>query len=463
MTTMRRVMVLGLDGVSPGLIFNRWADSLPNLSRLAREGLYGPLRSTDPPITVPAWTSMVTGKDPGQIGCYGFRNRRDYSYAPLALADSNQVREPTIWEILSKRRLRSIVLGVPQTYPPKPLRGILVAGFLTPDESCEFTYPAGLKAELDAICGKYLIDVPDFRHVARDQLVGLIKEITRRRFQVIRHFVEYEQWDFFMAVEMGPDRIHHGFWRYIDETHPLFEPNHPYREMVRGYYVFLDSEIGKILELLGPEDSLLVVSDHGARPMMGSVRLNEWLRDKGYLSLKKDFPEQVSWDPSFVDWARTRAWAEGGYYGRIFINVQGREPMGTVAPDDYPRVREELCNELREMQGPDGRPLGNQVMIPEAIYSETKGIPPDIMVYLGGLSFRASSSIGGSLLFDGVNDTGPDDANHDLWGMFILYEPGRRYTRKGQKIEASIFDIAPTILDRLGIDGNHPMKGHPIE
>ncbi|MDY6851491.1 MAG: alkaline phosphatase family protein, partial [Thermodesulfobacteriota bacterium] len=130
----QKVLIIGLDCAEPSLVFHQWRANLPNISGLMAQGLYGPLTSTIPPVTVPAWASMLTGKDPGQLGLYGFRNRRDRSYAPLALASSASLKEKTLDQILSRQRLTSILLGVPLTYPPRPLRGRMVSGPLTPNK-----------------------------------------------------------------------------------------------------------------------------------------------------------------------------------------------------------------------------------------------------------------------------------------------------------------------------------------
>ncbi|MGQ9652900.1 MAG: alkaline phosphatase family protein [Thermodesulfobacteriota bacterium] len=454
-----RVVVIGLDGVPPQLVFHRWRDELHNFSRLMNGGIYGGLRSTDPPITVPAWTCMVTGKDPGQIGCYGFRNRLDHSYRDLVLADSTKVKEPTLWKILSRKNMRSIVLGVPQTYPPQPLRGLLAAGFLAPGERSSFTYPAHFREELDRICDGYLIDVPSFRTSDKTSLRSQLWEMTRKRFKVVRHLIRKEQWDFFMVVEMGPDRLHHGFWRCFDEGHPLHRPGDAHEDTVKQYYLLLDEELGSVVDLLGPQDTLLVVSDHGARPMMGGVRINEWLSQKGHLRLDRHPVRPTKFHPSMVDWEDTRAWSEGGYYARVFINLRGREPSGRVEPSDYDRFREDLAQEIREMEGPEGGPLGNRVMYPEQLYRSRRGVPPDLIVYLGDLAYRSIGTVGGGDLFTMENDTGPDGANHDPWGIFLLYEPWRSTGKAGLQKQASILDIAPTVLDRLGLEVPGGMSG----
>ena len=180
----RRVMVIGLDCAAPELIFDRWLDDLPNLKSLYQQGVHGELRSCDPPITVPAWSVMMSSKSPGRLGVYGFRNRADHSYDRYSIANSIAIKEDRLWEILSQRGKRSIVIGVPGTYPPKPLNGTMVTDFLTPDTSCEYTHPPAFKQEIEQVVGEYILDVRDFRSGNKEKILADIYEMTRKRFQL---------------------------------------------------------------------------------------------------------------------------------------------------------------------------------------------------------------------------------------------------------------------------------------
>lgn len=456
-----KMLVIGLDCAAPQLVFDRWADLLPNLTELRKQGIWGDLTSTIPPITVPAWSCMMTSQDPGQLGIYGFRNRADYSYDNLSLANSRAVKQPRVWNYLSRNRKKSILLGVPQTYPVRPLNGIMVASFMTPDKSSTYTYPESIAEELDRIAeGDYIIDVRDFRTAEKDRLLESIYTMTRRRFKVVREWLQTKPWDFFMFVEMGVDRIHHGFWRYSDPKHRLYQPGHKYEHAIRDYYIYLDEEIGNILEDLPPQTSIAVVSDHGARNMEGGIAINEWLIKQGELKLIAYPKEQTGLTPEMIDWSGTRIWGEGGYYGRIFLNVRDREPQGTIAPEDYEKTRNGIAEKIKIIPGPDGQPIGTVVYRPEDVYREVNGIAPDLIVYFGDLSWRSVGSVGGGeiLVFD--NDTGPDDANHDQQGIIILnsdliFEQERGSCRKGM----SIYDVAPTILTAMGISVPEEMIG----
>ena len=461
-----KILVIGLDGAEPGLIFDRWTDRLPNLAALMEEGIYGPLTSTIPPLTVPAWAAMLTSKDPGQLGLYGFRNRRDHSYEGLTLASSILLKEKTLDQILSRRRLSSILLGVPLTYPPRPLRGMMVSGCLTPGRESSFTYPEELKPELDrAAGGRYVIDVKGFRTEDKGALLASIHEMTEARFRAAAYLMERRPWDFFMMVEMGTDRINHGFWRYHDPGHRLYQPGHEYEFAIRDYYAMVDGLIGRLVDL-APENTLVaVVSDHGGRALAGGFRLNQWLINQGYLVLKEMPAEPRPLSPDLVDWSRTRVWGEGGYYGRVFLNVAGREPQGLVPSEDYEKMRHEVEARLEAEVDHQGSPLGTRVFRPEEIYHEVKNVAPDLIAYFGDLAWRSIGSVGaGQPIYTFENDTGPDDANHSQEGVIIMAVKGRPLGRRpGPRSGLSLYDVAPTILDHLGLEPPSDMIGRVIE
>jgi predicted AlkP superfamily phosphohydrolase/phosphomutase len=281
----RRVAVIGLDCADPTLVFDRYAPELPNLRRLMSRGTWGPLRSVDPPITVPAWSCMMSGRDPGELGIYGFRNRIDHSYDGLRVADSRAVTVDRVWDRMSAAGKHVIVVGVPGTSPPVAVNGELVSCFLTGDPRTDpYTHPAALRTEVEALVGPYQVDVRNFRSDDRDRILAEVYAMTDQRFNLCRHLLDTRPWDFFMMVEIGLDRMHHAFWRFSDPEHPRYEPNHRYRDAIRNYYAYLDDEIGELLERFDDDDTVLIVSDHGARPMHGAICVNEWLAAEGYLA-----------------------------------------------------------------------------------------------------------------------------------------------------------------------------------
>jgi predicted AlkP superfamily phosphohydrolase/phosphomutase len=333
----------------------------------------------------------------------------------------------------------------------------MVSCFLTPDTTTsQYTYPAELKEEIEDLVGRYLVDVDDFRTDDKERLLADIEEMTERRFRVAEHLLETRPWDLFFMVEMGTDRIHHGFWRFFDPEHRLHEPGNRYESAMLDYYRALDGKLARLLRFADDDTAVLVVSDHGAKRMDGGICVNEWLRREGYLALKEEPAGPTRFSPELVDWERTTAWGEGGYYCRLFLNVAGREPSGTVAPADYERVRDELKAGLEALGDERGRPIGTLAHRPEELYPERNGIPPDLLVYFGDLYWRSVGQVGTGTVHVFENDTGPDDANHAFEGLYVLCADG---VPAGPGPERDLKDIAPTILALLGEPVPAEMEG----
>ncbi len=452
----RRTALIGLDGAAPELLFERLEDELPTLGALRRRALWGPLRSVVPPITVPAWSCMLSGRTPGELGVYGFRNRRSYTYDGLALANSTWIQVPRLWDLVSGRGGASVVLGVPGTYPPTPVRGCMVSCFMAPSTEQRFTHPAGLQAEIQRLTGGYILDVAEFRSAEPATIAQRLHDMTEQRFALARHLATSQPWDFLGFVDMGTDRLHHAFWQYCDPAHPLYEPGNPLEHVFRDYYRALDRHLAGFLEVL-PDDAVVVLaSDHGAQAMQGGFRVNQWLVEQGLLALREPVrPGRL--DLATVDWARTTAWAEGGYYSRVFLNVAGREPQGSVPAHHYERVRDELAAALEALADDRGRPMGTRAHRPEGVYPEVRGVAPDLIVYFGDLRWRAIASFdpqGG--LYTMENDTGADGANHSEDGVLLMAGEG---IGAGRLDGMALYDVAPTLQTLLGLPRQPGQQG----
>jgi predicted AlkP superfamily phosphohydrolase/phosphomutase len=448
-TTRSRVLVVGLDCATPDLVFDRFLPELPTLRALTARGRWGRLESTIPPITVPAWAAMMTGRDPGVLGFYGFRNRQDHSYEGLSTVSSRSLAEPAVWDLLSARDRPSVVLGVPPAYPARPIVGCSVSCFLTPPNPTRpASQPPELLGDLERRFGRYRFDVDDFRTEDKARLLREVHEMTKQRFAVYRHLVTTRPWDFAIGIDMGPDRLHHGFWKYFDPAHPKHPPGHPLATAIPEYYRLVDGEIGELLHAVDEDTTVLVMSDHGAKRMDGGICINEWFMREGLLGLSDPVPPGTPFARAPVDWSGTVAWGEGGYYSRVFLNVRGREPKGIVDPADYDRVRDDLAVRLEAMTDESGRRLGTTVYKPERIYREVRGVAPDLIVLFGDLHWRSVGTLGHGAVWVYENDTGPDDANHAMHGLYILAGPtvparGRHDARWDQ--------ILPTLCRLLGL------------
>jgi predicted AlkP superfamily phosphohydrolase/phosphomutase len=407
---------------------------------------------------------MMSSQDPGSLGIYGFRNRTDHTYKGLGFATGDWVKADRLWDILSARGRTCAVLGVPGTYPiTRAINGPMVSCFLTPGLKSQWASPPGLKQEIAEWLGgrDYLFDVADFRTPDKGRILEDIREMTRRRFTVARGMLAKYAPEFFMMVEMGSDRIHHGFWHYMDPEHRKFEPGNSLRQAIHDYYLLLDQEIATLLEMVDlAETNVLIISDHGAKRLEGGICVNDWLRREGYLVLKSDPAPGTPPAKCDIDWSRTRAWGEGGYYARIFLNVLGREPEGCVSPGDYELLCAELSRGLKEIPDDRGRPLNTEAWMPRDLYREVRGIPPDLIVIFGDLSWRAVGTMGYDGLYLYENDTGPDEANHAQYGFFSWSGPA--VAAAGAGVDIDILDVAPTVLRDMGVPVPGEMLGKAL-
>ncbi len=267
-------------------------------------------------------------------------------------------------------------------------------------------------------------------------------------------------WNLFMFVEIGVDRVHHAFWKYMDRAHHLYEPGNRFENAIIDYYKYLDAKIGRLIAKAGEDTVVLVVSDHGAKRMKGAFCVNEWLIEKGWLAVKERPSKPTSIDDLPIDWSKTRAWAWGGYYARVFLNIEGREPKGTIPAEDYEKVRDELLAELQAIRGPKGEAWATKVIKPQEYYEELEGEYPDLMVYFDDLYWRSAGTLGHGTMYLPENDTGPDDAVHAQHGIYILHDP--KAGRTGRR-DADILDIAPTVLDIMGLAVPPRLKGKALK
>jgi predicted AlkP superfamily phosphohydrolase/phosphomutase len=455
-----RLLVLGLDCLGPEVLRPETLAQLPNLGALVAGGVSGRLASVTPPITVPAWTSFLTGRDPGELGIYGFRNRARYDYGSLVRASSLHVRVPRLWDAFERAGGESIVIGVPQTSPPPRVHGVLVSGFDATAFDGPRTYPSDLADELGPDFERYRFDVDGFRERGADEILRDLHAMLEERFALARRLLTSRAWRFAMVCEIGTDRVHHAFWRDHDPSHPAHDPQSPYRPAVLDFYRAVDREIGDLLDQVSrADDDLLVMSDHGAQPMLGGVCVNQVLIDAGWLVLHHapDAPGPLTAD--LVDWRRTRAWAEGGYAARIFVNVDGREPAGTVRPRDLNAVRQELADLFARLNLSGGPAIENEVIWPERAYRRVRGCAPDLLVMFGGLAWRGLGTIGHGRAWLEANDAGVDWANHSKDGMFVFCGRG---VSEGTTLNARLLDLAPALLDRHELEVPPDLTPEPL-
>jgi len=462
---MAKVFVLGIDGAPPQLVFDKWIDELPNLKKLMDNGAFGRIESTIPPSTCIAWNSFFSGRDASDFGVYSYTKRNDFSYSPSQLISSHDIKTDMVWDVLTETGKKSYVIGVPITYPVKAINGAMVTGFMTPEFNDKSVHPPELREEIKSLLAKdYMFDVSvglaSYKKIDLDVLLEKVYEMTRQQFMVLRHLIERGDWDFATLVLIGSDRLQHTLWAHIDETHRNYKES-DHRNSLKDYFIYIDKELGKIIELLDDDTTVIVSSDHGMDKMNFRFNLNDWLIKEGYLVLKEPVDAPVRFSPDLIDWKKTRAYSSGAYFGRIQINLEGREPEGIVAAGDYDSLQQELAQKIMGIKGDQNQEMDNKVYLTRDIYSgKYAKYAPDMIVYLDNLLTGTSADIGNPSLYSTETQVGKDDAGHAPIGMFVI--SGANVSKSGDLGTVDIYDVAPTIFSILNVDIPNTLKGKKI-
>lgn len=477
---MARFLLIGLDGFEPTLA-RRWMDAgrLPHLARLRARGAFLPCASTMPPATFPAWTTCVTGVNPGRHGIVDFTEMVEGDYR-VRFVNSTWRKAPAIWQTLSEAGKRVIVLGVPATYPPDTVNGLMVAGFDSPVCSApdaSFVYPPGRFPEVR----RWRFAEFQESHIGpgwhERALESLLRKIDDKE-AVARRLVQEEDWDFFMAVFGESDTVSHHFWLFHDPDSPRHRPG--LEDAIQRVYERLDATVGALMDAAG-DAVVAVVSDHGfGGAGTGVVHLNNWLAQEGYLrfgAARENWLKQAAlrWAPqrwrgalfrrlqglasraesrarfAGIDWAHTRAFSEElNYFPSIRVNLRGREPHGAVAPAEYDAFCRDLCARLEAWDVVKRAWRRDELYAGPWVHRA-----PDILLELAlenGYSHSILRSRGG----DAVRRLRPDEylggkergmtGNHRPTGVLFLSRPV-------SATAARLEDIAPTVLGVLGVPG----------
>ena len=347
-----------------------------------------------------------------------------------------------------------ILIGVPQTYPPRPVNGLMVTDFLTPSIASNYTYPPELKDEIAGLpdVHPYEFDVSDFRTPDKGKIRDSLVRMTDKRFALARHLLTTKPWDFFMMVEMGTDRVHHAFWQYMDPAHHRYEPGNPFESVIADYYEHVDRKIGELLEVIPDDAHVLVVSDHGAQCMEGGIALNEWLIQKGYLVLQEPSGGPSRLEAVKIDWAQDDRLGLGRLLRPALPEREGARAAGADRPGGLrgdPRPPRSPSS--RRSATPRAGRSGPACSSPRTSTGRSEARrPPDLFVYFGDLRWRSVGTVGTGQIHTFENDTGPDDANHAARWPADRDRPGDRPARadRGHAADGRHADDPPALRPR---------------
>ena len=436
-----RLFVLGLDGVPYSLLTSESGRRLmPVLSGLLDQGACLPMRSVLPTVSSVAWATYSTGVNPGKHGIFGYVDRHPDPFTAL-IPTARELKQPTLWEHLSRLGQRVGVMNVPLTYPPKAVNGFMVACFLSP-ELASATYPVELAPRLMEL--DYRLDVDtSLAHEDLEAFAGEASITLSRRFEAALDLMTQESWDFFQLNVTSTDRINHFLWgQWRDGEDPM-------ATRFLEFYRRLDSYIGELTAKLASSCHLVVLSDHGFTRLKGEVYLNQWLQDNGYLLLGRGQKELKNMH------ADTKAYSLAP--GRIFINLAGREEKGGVeAGHPYEDLREELIHRVAGLTDPQtGEPLVAKVHKREDLYTGPHlGRAADLIVepaegYELKANLEAPSLVG----------RGAMTGAHTMDDAFFFVAGGKA---PDQPAVVSLMDAAPTICSLLKLPVPGGMDGRSL-
>jgi predicted AlkP superfamily phosphohydrolase/phosphomutase len=506
---MGRLLIIGLDGATFDVIEPLINEGkLPTLRRILNEGTRAILESTPFPSSAPAWTSCLTGTNPGKHGIFGFGVRDDQNNYRFQLCNSTSVKAKTLPRLLSEYAKYSVLINDPMSFPPYAINGTMISGVLTPQGE-SFTFPREFQQELLTAIPEYTTEVSPFnfdlknkagKQAFADTSLGAIKARTK----AAKLLMEREKWDFFMVVFTELDRIQHHFWAEMDESH-FFHPQteSSLSQTIPRTYQALDESVAILLDGLPTDAQVFVISDHGSGPYENIFFMNKFLQERGFLKLKSKDPEKIArllsnvfrkipgaqlayeqlrrmkrreqpyvtpggdsrrtrqkidrWViQEIVDWGQTRIFAD--FYG-VRINMRGREPNGIVMPGrESEKVLDELTEQLLTLRFPhNGKPVFTQVKRRWEVYvGPFADKAPDLITFMD-VGNPHPAYLTGTLFRDSLVTTG----GHQKDGIFVAWGPG--ICQNHSLGRANIVDVAPTATYTVGIPLTPEMDGRVLD
>jgi predicted AlkP superfamily phosphohydrolase/phosphomutase len=422
-----RVVFLGIDGVPFTLLADN-PDEFPNFAALADEGSAGPIDSIVPPESSACWPSLTTGVNPGETGVYGFQDREVGSYDAY-VPMGRDVQATRIWDRVANEGRNATVMNVPVTFPPQRNVQRMVTGFLSPSVD-KASYPDDMRDYLTGMGYKLDNDVSLGDAEDKTPFVEDAHETLEKRYEAFSHYIDEDDWDLFFGVFMSTDRVNHFLFKD-------YERDGEYKEAFLEFYRKLDGYIGNIRDSLPEDVTLVVASDHGFTSLDHEVHFNTWLEQEGWLSYQDDDHEELG---DIAD--ETKAYSL--IPGRFYINLEGREPRGSVPESEYDAVRDELKAELEALEGPDGKKVCARVVEKEAAFrGNHDDIAPDLVAIPNhGFDLKAGFS-GHESVFSG----GPRNGMHSFDNASLFID-----TPDAVIEDSDLLDIAPTILDLMEMD-----------
>jgi predicted AlkP superfamily phosphohydrolase/phosphomutase len=516
-----KVLIVGLDAATFDLIIPWIAEGkLPNLAALMKEGAWGRLASILPPITPPAWTSFMTGKNPGKHGIFHFLEAQPGSYE-LRYLNAGSRRAKTIWRMLNDAGFTVGTMNIPFTYPPEHLNGFQISGMDTPSEKSPFVHPPELRSELVGLLGRFELELRYLGFMStdarRDQVLSEMEQLDDQWLRASLYLMEKRPADVMMFTFMSIDTVQHYFWQYMDPAHHYYDPAAVPRfgDAVFRVYQRLDEAVGQMLKKVSSDTSIFVVSDHGGGPTSDRViYLNRYLAQLGllhycrdersaakklvqklvrsvYLSLRASlshhtksrlanlFPAFRKWFESTatsfteIDWGRTKAYCTEVLASppSIWINRRGVKPTGIVEESEYEQLLKLISDKLRELKDPrTNEPVIKRIFRRDEIFNGpfTHEAADLILDWWETSNFSTNPSLPDHSDEPAVEILERKPATSAEWGGThrrdgILIAQGKPFKKGVQIHGARLIDMAPTILYLMGQPVPEDMDGRVLQ
>jgi predicted AlkP superfamily phosphohydrolase/phosphomutase len=500
---VKQVLIIGLDGAT-WTNLRPWMDAgkLPNLGKLVADGASGPLRTTIPPVSPSAWVSFATGCNPGKHGVFDFVFPRQNAY-DIGVVNVNTRSAPPFWKVIEDAGGQVGLASVPITYPPQPIKGWTVCGFIVPNEQAAYTQPPELKQQIkEAGLAWPLYEFEGNRSRDPRKFLQDMRYFDESRTQVVTWLMKTRPWNLVSFVIKTTDTTQHEVWHLLDPQHPRHDAAMAaqVKDDIVAYFQAMDACVGQLVQAAGPEATVVVMSDHGGGPFEKFFHVNNWLVSQGFLKFKRTplslvkralfalgfapitalkivnllklgkfrtnvkrgrgrgWMGQLFLSLRDVDWTRTQAFSIGNF-GQIYINTQSARPQGIVEPGaEYESVRDRVIAQALALRDPEsGDAVIRTAYKREELYHGAR-LPnaPDIILHTDRakyVSFGHADFGSNQLIEPSIGQTG----HHTMDGIVILRGAG---ISAGSRIEgANIIDIAPTTLALMGLPVPAEMDG----
>lgn len=478
---MTRTLLIALDGATFNILNPLMQDGvMPFLKSFLDNGTQGELLSTPNPLTPPAFTSMMTGRGPGHHGVYDFIRCEEQDNALFfTLINARDVHSETIWSIASRNDKSITCLNFIAMYPPRPVKGHIVPGFVTSRNLKLNVYPPELYDKLKVLSGFNVKDVSWDLDQGRKPLQGLAEEgyeewieynIRKERqwFDITRHLMLSDPTDLTAVVFDGVDKLQHLVWRFLD---PLHFPENPsdwelrIREICRDYFRRLDGFLSELVKIAGPDSRVFMVSDHGFGPTHEIFYANAWLSQNGYLAWKEGTPEDQSDSLTaehlrkhyeMIDWERTTAYVRTSSSNGIYIRTSSGPGKPGVPTSEYQAFRARLITQLGEIRDAAGERIVKKIMTREETFpGPYMSQAPDLTLVLRDGGFVSI-----------LNAASPVKARSEVNGTHrhegILFASGKGIKKGFHSAQRSILDVAPTMLYSIGLPVPEDMEGSVV-